>query len=130
MFDETLRELIIPVTREGKLICEQVDGLFRVKEVGRYYLDVCPMALNYRLCTTLIDLPGIYDRHWCYVGRGRPAWMAAVLAAAMWDGSDDTEPLGWNKNGTTGKWREPGMHDTWQASRAVQVLADRLVQDV
>lgn len=33
--------------------------------------------------------------------------LTAVLAAADWDGGDDTEPVGWNKNGRTGEWRPP-----------------------
>jgi hypothetical protein len=43
-------------------------------------------------------------------------------AAAMWDGSDDSEPLGWNKNGQTREWRESGSSETWQAGRAVSTM--------
>lgn len=32
--------------------------------------------------------------------------MCAAFAGAAWDGSDDTEPLCWNKNGQTGEYRE------------------------
>ena len=44
----------------------------------------------------------------------------------MWDGSDDTEPLSWNRNGQTKEWREPGTSQTWQTSRAVEVAAEIL----
>lgn len=85
-----------------------VDGGFRVKETDRYYLDVMQMLFNWRLCCTRKDCELVYDRSWCYVGRDQLAFLTAVFAALEWDGSDDTEPVGWNKNNQTGEWREWG----------------------
>jgi hypothetical protein len=84
-----------------------IDGGFRVKETDTHHLDVLAMLFNWRLCTTPKSCPLVYDRSWCYAGRGVDSLLAAVAAAAAWDGSDDTEPVGWNKNNQTGKWREP-----------------------
>ena len=65
------------------------------------------MIYNWRVTRTPKDMPFTYDRHWCYAGTGWPSLLAAVLAAAEWDGADNTEPVGWNKNGQTGEWRAP-----------------------
>lgn len=123
----TLREILTPFCPLGTdhtLILDWVqDGtLFRVKQVEGYFLDVAPMLVNHRLCTTWIDDQDEYARFWCYTGNSRAAFMAAVLAAALWDGSDDSEPLGWNKSGQTREWREPGTSETWQAGRAVPTM--------
>jgi hypothetical protein len=120
----TLRELLTPSCPLGTdqdLVLEWVqDGtLYRVKEVLGYYLDIAPQLVNYRLVTTPVEDESGWERGWCYAGRGRAAFMAALLAAAMWDGSDDTEPLGWNRNLQTQQWREPGTGQTWQNTRAV-----------
>jgi hypothetical protein len=129
--DYTLRDLLTPVCPLGtadSLILEWVqDGtLFRVKQVPGYFLDIAPMLVNYRLCTTWIDDQSRYDRFWCYAGSGRATWMAAVLAATMWDGSDETEPMGWNKNGQSSEFREPEHPQVWQNSRAVKVYLDEM----
>jgi hypothetical protein len=80
---------------------------WRVKSTERYHLDVMVMFYNYRLVTTRRDIPGIYDRYWCYAGKTPTVLLAAVAAALAWDGSDDTEPAGWNKSGQTQEWRPP-----------------------
>jgi hypothetical protein len=80
---------------------------WRVKSTATHHLDVVIMMFNYRIVTTRRDMPGIYDRYWCYAGRSPAVLLAAVAAAFAWDGSDDTEPVGWNKNGETGEWRAP-----------------------
>jgi hypothetical protein len=56
--------------------------------------------------------PWWYDRHWCFAGTSFTTLLRAVQAAAEWDGGDDTDPFGWNKNGQTGEWREP---ESWDA---------------
>lgn len=91
---------------------EPIDGGFRVRlsEDGRHHLDVLRMLFNWRLVTTPTAGPlagQVYDRGWCYFGHGvtdegvertmGAAFRAAVLAALAWDGSDDTEPNGYDK---------------------------------
>lgn len=129
---ETLRDILTPSCPLGTadhLILDWVhDGtLFRVKEVLGYYLDVQASPLfSFRLVTTPVENEAVWQRGWCYLGKDRYAWTAVLLAAAMWDGSDDTEPLGWNKNLQTREWREPGVSQTWQTARSVPSFADRM----
>lgn len=85
---------------------DQVIG-WRVKSTDRHHLDVMVMAFNYRLVTTNRQTPQVYDRFWCYAGKSPAVLFAAVAAAFAWDGSDETEPAGWSKNGQTGEWRAP-----------------------
>lgn len=80
---------------------------WRVKSTDRYHLDVMVMAFNYRLVTTDRRMPQVYDRYWCYAGKSPAVLLRAVAAAFAWDGSDDTEPEGWSKNGQTQEWRGP-----------------------
>ena len=85
-----------------------INGGFRVKETPAHWVDVVRMIYNWRVARTPKAMPMTYDRHWCFAGAGWPSLVAAVLAAAEWDVGDDTSPVGWNKNGQTGEWREPG----------------------
>lgn len=80
---------------------------WRVKSTDTHHLDVMIMAFNYRLVTTNKAIPQVYDRYWCYAGKSPAVLFAAVAAAFAWDGSDGTEPEGWNKSGQTQEWREP-----------------------
>lgn len=80
---------------------------WRVKSTDRHHIDVMTMAFNYRLVTTCRDMPGCYDRYWCYAGKAFPVLLTAIAAAYAWTGDDDTEPLGWAKNGQTKEWRGP-----------------------
>jgi hypothetical protein len=86
-----------------------IDGGWRIKtnDAGTHYIDVLSMLFNYRICTTPIRSLYLTDRHWCYAGKGGDVFLRCVLAASAWDGADDTEPVGWNKNGQTGEWRAP-----------------------
>ena len=84
-----------------------IDGGFRVKETETHWVDVLKMIWSWRIVTTSKDVPESYDRHWCYAGTSLLSLIRAVGAAAEWDGSDGTEPEGWNKNGQTHEWREP-----------------------
>jgi len=88
----------------GELPWDGIVAGWLVKAVATGDIHVLPMAANYRVQTSIRGFP---VRHWCYAGRGPASYVAAVLAAHAWDGSDDTEPVGWNKNGQTGEWREP-----------------------
>lgn len=72
-------------------------GLWRVKETATHYIDVMPMAYNWRIVTTPKSCELVWDRGWCYQGTGPATFTAAVLAAWAWDGSDDTEPAGYFK---------------------------------
>lgn len=127
--DMTLRDLLIPCAPLGtELILEWPDrSIFRIKRVGRVYVDVCPLMVNIRVVTTPVDADYSYERFWCYVGRGHQSFMAAVLAATMWDGQDGTEPLGWNKNGQTQEFRDAGHPQVWQSSRASVVMAEAML---
>lgn len=74
---------------------------YRVKTVGHYHIEVLPQLFNWRIHTIGVDgEPGIdwSHRYWCYAGRGQSTFVAAVLAAAAWDGGNDTEPVGWVKS--------------------------------
>jgi hypothetical protein len=88
---------------------EPIDGGWRVKtnDAGTHYVDILVMLYNYRVVLTPVDRPMMIDRHWCYAGRTRATLLRAVVAVHAWDGSPDTEPYGWNKNGQTGQWRAP-----------------------
>lgn len=78
-----------------------------VKETPTHLICVKPMLFNWRLHTVRKprDEYPSSERHWCYTGLGVQAFTNAYVAALAWDGSDDTEPPGWNKNGQTGEWR-------------------------
>lgn len=86
------------------------EGLWRVKTTadGRHHINLMAMLYNWRLCRTPTARPLTYDRWWCYQGLGEATFARAALAAFAWDGSDNTEPAGWNKNGQTGEWRDSG----------------------
>lgn len=91
---------------------EPIDGGWRVKisDDGRHYIDVLRMLYNWRLVTTPIHDQSGYSRGWCYFGHGDGPFAAtgeartmeiafrnAVMAAWVWDGSDDSEPPGYDK---------------------------------
>ena len=78
---------------------ERLDGGFRVKlsDDGRHYIDVMLMLFNWRIVTTPVSMPLVYDRGWCYFGTGPASFRNAVMAALVWDGSDDSEPAGYDK---------------------------------
>lgn len=92
------------------------DGVY-TKETETHYIDVIPMLFNWRVATTRKGRC-YYERHWCYQGRGMRSFAAAVLAVDAWDGSDDTEPPGWNKNGQTGEWRETSLAEVEEGNDA------------
>lgn len=75
----------------------RIDGGYRIKETATHYIDVMEMIFNWRIVTTPIACPMVYDRGWCYQGIGLAGFLPAALAALAWDGSDDTEPAGYFK---------------------------------
>jgi len=81
-----------------------IDGGFRLKlsDDGRHHIDILKMLFNWRLVTTPVGHEEGWDRGWCYFGHGeettmRHALFRAAAAAYVWDGSDDTEPQGYDK---------------------------------
>lgn len=86
-------------------------GGFRLRETETHFIDVMRMLVNWRVTETRKDFGVLYDRHWCFAGTGAVALLRVAYAVAEWDGADDTEPAGWNKNGQTGEWR-PEAHGT------------------
>jgi hypothetical protein len=86
-----------------------IDGGWRVKttEDGQYFIDILAMAFNFRIVTTPVDHPSEYTRFWCYTGTTEMDFVRTVLAASIWNGAQDTEPEGWDKNGQTKVYRAP-----------------------
>lgn len=95
------------------LILENIEGGFRVRQVGNYYLDVMYMMLgNRRLCRTPVDSPYEYHSGWCY--RGPRALQVAVAEALRWPDDDvngDHVPDRWYKDVFTGKTQERYFED-------------------
>jgi hypothetical protein len=57
-----------------------------------HHVDVVAVTFGRgRIVTTTLDGLG-YDRHWCY-----ETVLAAILAAAVWDGAPGSDPDGWVK---------------------------------
>lgn len=81
-----------------------VDGGFRVKETGTSWIDVTRMIFNWRVSRTPKDAPWSYDRSYCYFGTDYLTLLRAVRAALEWDGADDSDPPGWDKNVQTGEY--------------------------
>lgn len=89
-----------------------IDGGYRVKTTEWCHVDVMKMiAGNWRLTATSLTHPDLYNRAWCYTAADSPAsnaFVAAVLAANAWDGSPDSEPLGWYRALDGTHRRRPG----------------------
>lgn len=86
-----------------------IDGGWRIKTSadGTHHVDVLLMLFNARIALTPVDDPTYHVRHWCYAGNDFASLLRAIGAALAWDGSLDSEPDGWNKNGQTREWRQP-----------------------
>lgn len=75
---------------------------FRVKTAGGYHADVYGMLVNWRLALVPVETPvPVARRYWCYAGRGGETLALALASAALWDGTEDWEPSGferaWNR---------------------------------
>lgn len=81
-------------------------GGFRIGETETHYIDVVRKLYSWRIVRSAKSSPATYDRGYCYFGSDGPTLIKAVIAALAWDGGDDTEPEGWNKNVFTQEWRE------------------------
>lgn len=80
---------------------------FRLKDTPWCEVHVYRMLLNWRVATLAHGhrLHPVPERYWCYADAGQDTLLAAARAVAAWDGSPDTEPDGWVKNGQTGELR-------------------------
>lgn len=85
-----------------------VDGGFRVKETETSVIDVQRMIFNWRVSRTPKADLDYYDRAYCYYGTSVLVLLRAVSAALEWDGADDTDPVGWDKNALTGEYAAVG----------------------
>jgi len=85
-------------------------GGFRVKETETHWIDIVPMIFSWRMVTVPKNDPLTRERSWCYFGREAQNFIAAVLAAQAWDGTDGTRPEGWDKDLQTGEYsRRSGL---------------------
>lgn len=98
------RSLVDGVTRNIHTLSgmQEIEGGYRVKTSadGRHYIDILEMLFNWRIVTTVVSMPVVYDRGWCYFGTegGKlTSYLRACIAAAEWDGADGTEPEGYDK---------------------------------
>ena len=74
----------------------EIDGGWRLHSTETHHVDVLSMLYNDRVAWTPVGQPAgleTYERYWCY-----PKGGAAFHAAVLWDGSADTEPVGWIKS--------------------------------
>lgn len=71
---------------------QRIDGGWRVRETPTHFVEVHRMLFNDRVMTVPRGNPLLVDRYWCYEPGG-----AALHAALLWDGGEDTEPVGWKK---------------------------------
>lgn len=70
---------------------------YRIKTTSTHHIDIYRMIFNWRIVTVPVNASMFVDRGWCYQGTGLHGFLPAVLAAVMWDGSDETEPPGYFK---------------------------------
>jgi hypothetical protein len=81
---------------------------FVVGETPTHHIVVLTnLIFNFRISRRPKDHPMSYDRSWCYYGKDLPNFLRTIEAAVNWDGADDTEPEGWDKNAKTGEYANP-----------------------
>lgn len=89
-----------------------ITGGWRVRETGRYFVDVLVMAYgNTRIAITPKDDESGYDRGWCY---HEEPWHT-VLRCLTFDPDSGGEPVGWIKEAGTERracagYYPPGPH--------------------
>lgn len=86
---------------------ESCDGGFKMVKPNGRDVFVLRMLYNWRVARDDLYKFG-YDRGWCYYGNDVITLLRAVKAALDWDGGDDTEPVGWDKNAFTGEYSSHG----------------------
>ncbi len=67
---------------------------------GGLYAFVCKMLFNWRMVIGTLDSP--CDAY-CYDSREQ-----VVASLSAWDAAVESEPIGWKKHPTTGRYREGG----------------------
>jgi hypothetical protein len=75
-----------------------IEGGWRVRETGRYFIDVLHFGRNWRIVTTSKRYPMEYERGWCYQGE---TLIAVVLRCFVFDPDAGQEPTGWIKEVST-----------------------------
>jgi hypothetical protein len=101
----TFAELASWVDKLEPLLDERGDRygyLVRMSADGRYRIEVHAMLSNYRICwVPARHAHSSIDRAWCYFGNNNISFIAAAMAALVWDGAEDTEPPGYSKRAWT-----------------------------
>lgn len=95
-------QVVVAVAEQFGLSTDPARTVVRVKTTPTHHIDIVPMTYNWRLITTPVDQPNVYDRGWCYTGQGN---MLRALAEAMaWPDDDGIEhvPYGWYKTAYAG----------------------------
>lgn len=95
----------------GVAVLTRIVGGWRVKELDHCFVDVLEMMWNYRVVRThkrFGEADEGYDLGWCYFGKTHQDFTRAVLGALLWDGADDTKPLGWDKDIVTREVSDEG----------------------
>lgn len=87
------REIIVADEISDRVSINDDGTALRIGETETHIIEVIPMLYNDRIIWAPKRNPLFVDRFWCYE-RGA----AAVLAALVWDGAADTEPVGWIKS--------------------------------
>lgn len=80
-----------------------------VKTTTTHRIIVHRMIMNWRVSRVPLGHPlNGPDRNWDYFGTGSGALLRAIAGAADWDGADDTSPVGWDRNASTGEYANKG----------------------
>lgn len=91
---------------DARKILEKDEIGFFVHETDTHLVHVMEMIFSYRIVRTSKGDQSGPDRAWCYYGKDLGTFAKAVLAASMWDGADDSQPRGWDKDAMTGRYAE------------------------
>lgn len=76
----------------------RIDGGWRVRETGHYWIDVMVMMFgNTRIVTTPKATPDQYERGWCYQG----PLAVTILRCGTFNPDAGEEPEGWVKEAGT-----------------------------
>ncbi len=97
------------------------NGQFYVGETTMHYIIVHEMIFSWRISRSPKDDYLGDDRNWCYYGKGLMNFLLTIEAAVNWDGADDTEPEGWDKNANTGVYANPGKFQNSESPISFQV---------
>jgi hypothetical protein len=77
---------------------EIVTGGFLLERTDEHIIEVVEMIYNWRLVISLPELHGlVYEKGYCYFGRGPEPLTRAILAAQQWRDPLNTDPVGFDK---------------------------------